>query len=206
MESRHPEGRIGILGNMSELLNWFENDELFFKECRKGQKWQEYVGRYLDSQGVEVEVAELSFRDNPNVAEYSEDEAGRWAVARKKMDTARKEYVNTKDIVVLPDRVIEVKSRNLRFTNAKDFPYGTVIIDTVSGYEQKDPKPRLYVSVSQKTGAMIATNGWSSKNWLKKKRFDTVRKIWEVNYECPIQHWRPLADYIPLIKKYQKEQ
>jgi len=187
----------------SKLLNWFENDELFFKECQKGQKWQEYVGNYLKKQGIKVDVAELSFRDNPNVADYSDDEAGRWAVARKKMDTARKEYVNTKDITILPDRVVEVKSRNLRFTSPDDFPFKTVIIDTFSGYNQKDPKPRLYVTVSQKTGAMIATNGWDSKNWLKQRRFDGIRKIWEVNYECPIDYWKPIDYYLPAIKKYQ---
>jgi hypothetical protein len=191
---------------MSKLLNWFENDELFFKECRQGQKWQEYVGRYLEKQGVEVDIAELSFRDNPNVADYSDDEAGRWAVARKKMETARKEYVNTKDITILPDRVVEVKSRNLRFTSPKDFPFETVIIDTVSGYNQKDPKPRLYVSVSRETGAMIATNGWASKNWRKERKFDRVRKIWEINYECPIEYWKPIDYYLPSIKKYQNEQ
>ena len=185
------------------LLRWFQNDDLFFKECREGQKWQEYVGAYLKECGINIDVSELSFRENPNVSEYSDNESGRWAMARKKMDAARKDYVNSKDIIVLPNRVVEVKSRNLKFTNPEDFPFATVIIDTVLGYEQKDPKPRLYVSVSKVTGQIIATNGWASKKWLKKKRFDRKREIWETNYECPIQYWKHIDYYIPLMKEYQ---
>ena len=44
------------------------------------------------------------------------------------MKIARKEYVNTKDILVLPSAVLEVKSRNLSFTGPKDFPFDTVFI------------------------------------------------------------------------------
>ena len=181
-------------------LQWFENDELFFEECKKGQAWQEYVGKYLESQGVKTEVAELSFRDNPNVKDYSNDEAGRWAMARQKMNNARKEYVNSKDIVIPNVGYIEVKSRNIKFTNPSDFPYSTVIIDTVAGYNQKKPKPILYVSVSQKTGAMIATEGNVADRWSKQKRFDRVRKISEVNYECEIGHWKPLDSYLEILQ------
>jgi hypothetical protein len=188
----------------SNLLKWFENDDLFFRECREGQRWQEYVGRYLNTKGVKVHVEELSFRGNPNVSRYSDDEASRWSLARKKMKIARKEYVNTKDILVLPSAVLEVKSRNLRFTSPKDFPFDTVFIDTVSGYEQKKPKPRLYISVSRKTGCIIATSGVNSGKWSKRKIYDKVRNIWEINYECAIENWLHIDDYIPAMKRYQE--
>ena len=190
---------------MSNLLIWFENDDLFFKECREGQRWQEFVGRYLNAKGVQVHVEELSFRDNPNVSHYSDHEASRWSLAREKMKIARKEYVNTKDILVLPSAILEVKSRNLSFTSPKDFPFNTVIIDTVSGYEQKNPKPRLYISVSRNTGCIIATSGVSSDKWSKRKIYDKVRNIWEINYECAIKNWRHIDDYIPAMKRYQEK-
>ena len=47
--------------SMSNLLKWFENDDLFFRECREGQRWQEYVGRYLNTKGVKVHVEDTFF-------------------------------------------------------------------------------------------------------------------------------------------------
>ena len=188
----------------NNTLEWFENDKLFFDECRKGQKWQEYVGRYIEKRGLEVNMPELSFRSNPNVADFSEDDAGRFALARKKQEMARKEFVNSKDIVIVPNIIIEVKSRRLKFTSQKDFPYSTVIIDTVSGYNQKDPKPILYVSVSRDTGAMIATRGRCPERWSNRKVFDKVRRIKETNYECGLEYWRPLDDYLEVIVNHNE--
>lgn len=184
---------------------WLENDALFFEECRKGQKWQEYIGKYLQGKGLVVEVPELSFRDNPNVADFTDDEAGRWAMARKKAEIARTEYINSKDLLLVPKWTLEVKSRNLYFTSPDDFPFGTVIVDTVYGYDQKQPKPALYICVSQKTGKAIATLGNKPGRWFKKKAFDKVRKIQENNYECPMEYWKPLDEIISSLKELQRK-
>ncbi len=100
-----------------------------------GHAFNKIVAMRLESEGISAEVPEFSFaQSKEEIKEYT---------------------LNDKDIIV-GDQVIEVKSRNLNFNdNPESFPYDDLIIDTVSGYEAKDPKPIAYVMVSQSTGGMF---------------------------------------------------
>ena len=163
-------------------MDWFNNHDLFFKECRNGQKWQEYVGKYLNDNGVKVEVEPLTLREDVS---------------------DREDYINTKDIVMQPGGVIEVKSVRLDFTDVNSFPYDPAIIDTVNGYDRKDPKPMLYVCVSQITGGMIATRGDRTSLWTTSAKWDRVRGFQEYFYNCSLEHWRTLDWFIPSAIAYQ---
>lgn len=185
------------------VVNWFANDELFFKECREGHKWQVHVGEFFASQGLPVQIPELTFRGNPNVLDYTDADAKLWAEARQKSEMARVEYVNTKDLLVC-GKVIEVKSRRLKFTCPSDYPFSMIFVDTVSGYDQKDPKPVMYVCVSQETGKMICTLTRNSHLWSKTKTFDKVRKIWVVNYVASWTLWHPISVAVNAFKSFHE--
>ena len=174
-----------------DVLNWFQNDELFFRECREGHKWQTYVGEYLKAQGLPVVIAEQTFRGNPNVSEYTDEEAKRWAAARQKSEMARTEYTNAPDLLVC-SKVVEVKSRDLKFTKPDDFPFSQIFVDTVDGYERKERKPALYVCVSQITGAMICALGKKADHWTKLKVRDSKRQLPVLNYAMSWRYWHPI--------------
>lgn len=203
-------------------INWRDNHELFFEKCKTGQHWQEFVGEYLRSCDLDVQVGELSFRDNPNVAEFGEGAAAEFAAARK-FDIGRKEYINTKDIVLYPRRpgkepwVVEVKSRNgatkpkYRFDprdmgrDKTTYPFGfgfpDMICETVSGYKAKDPKPKVYIMVSDHNGAMIATWGDRTQNWSVKYNLDRERGVGEDKYYCDMGLFKPVDWFVELFKK-----
>jgi hypothetical protein len=95
-------------------------------------------------------------------------------------------------------RVIEVKSRSLTFTCAADFPYDTLIVDTVQGFDQKVDKPLMYICISQKTGAMLGLDvGLSREHWTVRQTYDRVAKIPCTNYEAHKSLW---GDALEILK------
>lgn len=157
---------------------WHKNDELFKKELEKGHFWQTCVATFLKEEGLEVEAPGLEIRDQ--------------------IQDAFK-FINTKDLIAAGE-IIEVKSRNLSFTSGHDYPYKTIFIDTVSGWEAKKPKPFAYVMVSQITGCMIWTPGNSKKGWTVTRNRDRVRRIEVINYESPSKEWLNINLLVNLLK------
>ena len=101
----------------------------YHKAMAEGHEYNKYIGEMLRSYGV----------PNVDVPEFT--------IATTHDQIADKTK-NEKDIMV-DGLVIEVKSQSLTFTNADDFPYALVIVDTVYGFDQKIIKPFAYVFVSQ---------------------------------------------------------
>lgn len=155
-------------------MKWSENDELFKKELEQGYKWQLRVAEYMRKCGLSAEIPELTFREN--IKEASK-------------------YSDLEDIIC-NGKVIEVKSRKLRFTSPKDFPFDTMLVDTVSGWESKERKPDAYVCVSTITGAMIALSAATHPRWKKVKRYDATRQITDWFYECHKSEWHSINSMI----------
>jgi len=142
------------------MIPWAQNDELFKKELIEGQLWQNHVGNFFQLCGLAVMIPPLKIRESIADAE---------------------QWSDSKDLIV-EGRVIEVKARNERFTTPASFPYDTVFIDTVSGYQAKKQKPTAYVNISRKTGAMIAIPSGKPDAWKIEKKFDRIRRIWDEFY------------------------
>jgi len=160
-------------------MKWSENDKLFKKELEAGYKWQLYVAKYLEKCGLEVDVPSLSFRDHiKNAAEYSDLED-----------------------IYCGDRIFEVKSRKLRFTCPNDFPYDTILVDTVKGWEAKNRKPDAYICVSTFTGKMIVLSSNTHSDWIKVQRYDATRHIQDWFYECPKDKWRRIEALVKRMKQ-----
>jgi hypothetical protein len=159
------------------MTAWNQNDDLFFSELKEGYAWQQLPALFFVLQGLPVRMPALTVRESIR-------DAGEW--------------LSSEDLIV-NDHVLEVKSRNERFVSPGTFPFDTVFVDTVTGFESKETKPLAYIMVSRKTGAML----WlytDNSLWSKLSRFDRVRKIQENFYAAPRELLRPLDSLIGLLK------
>lgn len=162
-------------------LAWSDNHALFESELKKGHSYQVKVAQVLIDAGIEVITSEIK------PVEYTRNKSYN--------------YPEDQDILIPPDFVIEVKSRNLFFVSPYTFPFETAIMDTVRGWDQKEPEPRAVVLMSQKTGTMLCANVRESKHaWEKKKIFDTVRQIEDTTYLVPKKYLRPFGELVDWLK------
>ena len=145
---------------MEEQKQWSENDELFISLLKGGHLFQVYVGLLFLKEGFMVQIPKLKIRkDISEASEYEEND----------IDLIVK--VGDEEIV------FEIKSRDIYFTCIEDFPYDTIIADTVRGWERKKKKPKGVICISQKTKELIYLPSKNSKNWKIESVFDRVRKI-----------------------------
>ena len=139
----------------------------FRAELMKGYLWQLYIAQILRENGYDVKVPPLT---HGNAKDFKDEED-----------------------ILANGKIVECKSRNLDFTSAEDFPYDTVLIDTVESWETKIRKPVMYVCVSQLTGATIALDVQKNReNWSEVTIWDSVRRFRVHSYEAPRQCWGPL--------------
>ena len=152
----------------SELSDWFENDDLFREQLAVGHQWARRVADRMVTAGIPASLTPTEWRNDIH---------------------DRKRFENEADIIVdLPAGpiVIESKSRKLRFTGPHDYPYGTAFVDTVEGWNKKDPRPVAVVLTSQVTGeSVVVPVRTSQEHWTFRKVHDRVRNIDVVSYECP---------------------
>ena len=160
-------------------MDWKNNDELFIKELKAGHDWQRLAATYFELHGFDVVMPELTIRD-------SIKQAGDW--------------IDSKDLKV-NSNIIEVKSRNEIFSLPQYFPYDTVFIDTVAGYNAKKTKPLAYVMISRPTGAMLCLKTDNSDGWRTEEKFDRTRKINEVFYVCDKTRLQSMNYLLMLLKK-----
>ena len=164
-------------------MDWFENDDLFFAELAKGHQCAAEVCRRLKILGIDAMVPPRSKRIHVDDRDLYDDET---------------------DIIIhgTPPYSIEVKSRDLAFDCAHDYPYDTAFVDTVSGWNQKQPKPIAIVLVSQVTLSMVVIKGSTRPTWTIKKSFDNVRQISDNFY---MVHKEQLVGFWTLVSWLKKQ-
>ena len=73
---------------------------------------------------------------------------------------------------------LEVKSSSRIFSDlVDDYPYETLFVDTVSGFDAKVVKPIAYVFVSQETAGMVCLSPKTKSSWQQVEAFDRKREI-----------------------------
>ena len=165
-------------------MQWIENEELFATELAQGFLWQMKVAQYLKQQGFAIKVPDIRFRDDVQEINKFEDEPDiHWC-----------------------GKVFEVKSRKLHFTGPHDFPYQTILVDTVRGWQSKTHKPDTYICISTVTEAMICLPGETQKDWIQCPRFDHIRKIKDTFYEAPKNLWISMDTLIQQMHTYLRYQ
>lgn len=154
----------------------------YVSSMTKGHTYNEYVASLLESEGISCNVPELEIAE-------SRDDISRFTL-------------NEKDIILNDGRVLEIKSRNLNFTeDPQSFPFNDILVDTVSGYDAKKIKPLAYVFVSQKTGKVFALPTYSKDAWKVQRKFDNERKHYDSFYVADIDLCRPFAALIHHLKE-----
>jgi hypothetical protein len=106
-----------------------------------------------------------------------------------------------KDVIV-DDLVIEVKSRNLFFTDSYDFPYDRVLVDTKHGYESKVIKPWAYVFISQKTYKCFALFTATDCLWEIDGIYDSQRAVRYEAWMASRRLCRPFLELVDLCLEY----
>jgi hypothetical protein len=148
-----------------------------------GHSFNEMVAERLRFEGIQCTVPELELVST--------------AAEIKRMTE------NEKDIILDNGLVLEVKSRNLGFSEDPAlFWQKDIYVDTVSGYEAKKVKPYAYVMVSQKSGNMLIVHSMTKDKWFKKTVTDPYRKITDCFYKIEKQHLTTWDSLIEDLKTY----
>lgn len=161
------------------MIPWHKNDELFKKELTEGFAWQRLPALYFELHGFKTHIPEFDWRES---------------IA----DSVR--YKDSYDVLVEGRFKIEVKSRNYNFTSPDDFPFDSIFVENVSGYEQRDNPPFAYVNISKPTGAMLFVGGNKNSTWKIESAFDRTRKIKDEWYTAPRSKLRTMDNLIKAIK------
>jgi hypothetical protein len=157
----------------------------YHKAMREGHGYNLYVADLLQHFGVpQVDVPDFSIATTH--------------------DEIRDKTLNEKDVIV-GDLVLEVKSSSRSFTNADDFPFNPVIIDTVSGFDSKIIKPFAYVMISQITQGIFVIPTSTKYDWTIEKYYDGYRKIEECFYLVKKRHCRPFIEMVDVLLERANE-
>ena len=160
-----------------------EPDALFLAELKDGHQWQLWVALQFLKHGLAVQVPELRIRP-------SQDDIN--------------SYTDTGDVVViLPERkaIFEVKSRDITFTCAEDYPYTTAFVDRVKTWERKrDNRPTGVLLVSQHTGAIVGVPSSTQAHWSVESRHDNVRDYDRDYYMADKSLLYDFGDIVAILK------
>lgn len=190
------------------MPSFHRDDEKFFKFLKQGHDWQIWLANRFRECGLECSVPELLIREDINLDQFKNRALAEWVAQHLAPDTVRGDFLNSQDMVIEPgllDFILEAKSRSYKFTSPDDFYFDTIIIDTVAGYDAKDPKPHLYACISQRTKAVIFTSGRQSDRWSKETMFDNVRHTREHNYMCERKYWLSFETTIGTLRNLKKK-
>jgi len=107
-----------------------------------------------------------------------------------------------KDIVFQwTDATIEVKSSTRNFTDiVEEYPYDSLFVDTVSGYDSKAIKPMAYAIISQQEEGIVCIPPSSYPTWTKVEAYDKHRKIHETFYSAPKESLVPFSILVDYLK------
>jgi len=164
--------------------DWFQNDALFLRECAEGHKWERYVVGLLTRDGLKASCPKQTLRDHVSQAH---------------------QYLQDSDVVVEVgsgrELVFEVKSRRVKFKSPADFPYDDVFVDTVSGWDAKEPRPVGVICVSQVTHSVMVLPAGTQPKWERERRYDHVRGFETDFYVASRELW---GSYGSLVKRLKQ--
>jgi len=107
--------------------------------------------------------------------------------------------------IVFPwtDATIEVKSSTRNFTDLVEaYPYDSLFVDTVSGYDGKAVTPLCYAIISQEEQGIVCIAPSSYSTWTKVKAYDKRREIYETFYSAPKESLIPFSILVQYLKDH----
>ena len=151
----------------------------------QGGHWAERVAQRLRDSGVECYAPEIQIAQTAEERDYMTK--------------------HEKDIVFnWTDSTIEVKSSTRNFTDfVEAYPYDSLFVDTVSGYEGKAMKPMAYAIISQQEEGVVCIPPSSYTTWTKVRAYDKHREIWETFYSAPKEALIPFSALVDYLKEHE---
>lgn len=152
-----------------------------------GGFWSKEVAKVLNGRGVKCVAPDVKIAKN----DHERDEMTKFE----------------KDIIFdWTDKCLEVKSSTREFTNdVFQYPFDSLFVDTVSGYDAKVDKPLAYVLISQKTRGIVCISPKTYDKWRKVNTFDHKREIMEWFYSAPKSVLQPFDSLVNHLIKIQNE-
>jgi hypothetical protein len=92
-----------------------------------------------------------------------------------------------------------VKSRSFHFTSVEDYPYPTVFVDTVEGWQAKEAKAVAVAVVSQKSGGIVVVPVSTEGSWSVKRIYDSKRGFEVSVLECPKELLRSFEEFVAWV-------
>jgi len=166
--------------------DWLSNDALFFRELSRGRRAELLVGTHLLSGGLAVYVPELHMSPRQSRLDMIRDQEA----CRGSVDL----YVShLHSNVWLP---LEAKSRRLEFSTPANYPFETALVDTVSGWKEKAPKPVAVILLSQQTSQCLVVPVSTEALWHIERHHDPIRHIEDSFFTCPKHLLRTFDDFV----------
>jgi hypothetical protein len=152
-----------------------------------GGFWSKEVAKVLNGRGVRCVAPDVKIAKN----NHERDEMTKFE----------------KDIIFdWTDKCLEVKSSTREFTDdVFQYPFDSLFVDTVSGYDAKVDKPLAYVLISQKTRGIVCISPKTYDKWRKVNTFDHKREIMEWFYSAPKGVLQPFDSLVNHLIKIQDE-
>jgi hypothetical protein len=152
-----------------------------------GGFWSKEVAKVLNGRGVRCVAPDVKIAKN----NHERDEMTKFE----------------KDIIFdWTDKCLEVKSSTREFTDdVLEYPFDSLFVDTVSGYDAKVEKPLAYVLISQKTRGIVCISPKTYDKWRKVNTFDRKREIMEWFYSAPKGVLQPFDSLVDHLVKIQNE-
>jgi hypothetical protein len=152
-----------------------------------GGFWSKEVAKVLNGRGVRCVAPDVKIAKN----NHERDEMTKFE----------------KDIIFdWTDKCLEVKSSTREFTDdVFQYPFESLFVDTVSGYDAKVDKPLAYVLISQKTRGIVCISPKTYDKWRKVNTFDHKREIMEWFYSAPKGVLQPFDSLVNHLIKIQNE-
>ena len=152
----------------------------------EGGKWAKRVAKRLNDNGVNCEATEVK------IARNNEE--------RDQMTKFEKDI-----IFDWSDKCLEVKSSTRDFTDdISTYPFSSLFVDTVSGFDAKAEKPVAYVLISQISGGIVCISPKPYDKWVKVNTFDRKREIMEWFYSAPKDVLIPFSTLVDFLKNTQE--
>lgn len=154
----------------------------FQELLREGYPWQVYVGNFLRLRGLPVEIPPLEVREKPSTEPYE----------------------NEKGDLNVGGIIIESKGISQSFYKSGDYPHDTVIVDSVSGWKDKEKRgrlPKAFINVSKYTSSMMWLSVKESRHvWIEERRYFENTNIFQQTFVCDTRLWHPIDELVVTLK------
>ena len=99
-------------------------------------------------------------------------------------------YADKGDLFITKDGetlIIEIKHSGITF-NLTNWPYKTMIVNSYTGYNSKDPKPNVHIILSKDKSHFASIRDKTNDKWVLERKFDKYKQKDLLFYSVDIEY------------------